>query len=100
VSLSASSEPVREPTTIDHATEQYLSDDRSRNLRESTIYKYDLLFRNLKRFARENGLRFVKELNLEILRGFREDWRDGPRSHLKNLERLRTGSTSVSRANG
>jgi hypothetical protein len=31
----------------------------------------------------------VKELDLEVLREFREGWKDGPRPRLKKLERLR-----------
>lgn len=78
-----------EPTTIDHATDSYLVDARQRNLHESTIYKYSLLFSQLKVFAEKKGIRYVKQLNLEMLRGFREGWNDGPRSRLKKLERLR-----------
>jgi integrase/recombinase XerD len=78
-----------EPTTIDYATESYLADARQRNLHESTIYKYCFLFAQLKVFTEKKGIRYVKQLNLELLREFREGWKDGPRSRLKKLERLR-----------
>ena len=78
-----------EAVTIEHATAQYLADARQRNLHDSTIYKYRLLFAQLKAFAEERGLRYVKQLDLEVLREFREGWKDGPRSRLKKLERLR-----------
>jgi integrase/recombinase XerD len=78
-----------EPTTIDHATDSYLADAQQRNLHESTIYKYSFLFTQLKAFAEKKGIRYVKQLNLELLREFREGWKDGPRSRLKKLERLR-----------
>jgi len=77
-----------EPTTIEHATERYLADARQRNLHESTLYKYRLLFVQLKAFADKQGLRYVKQLDLKMLREFREGWKDGPRSRLKKLERL------------
>jgi len=78
-----------EPTSIEHATERYLADARERNLHESTLYKYRSLFLQLKAFAANKGLRYVKQLDLEMLCEFREEWKDGPRSRLKKLERLR-----------
>jgi len=77
------------PTTIEHAMDRYLADACQRNLHESTIYKYNFLFAQLKAFADKKGIRYVKQLNLEMLREFREGWKDGPRSRLKKLERLR-----------
>ncbi len=78
-----------EPTTIEYAAERYLADARERNLHESTIYKYRSLFAQLKAFALLKGLRYVKQLDLEMLARFRETWKDGPRARLKKLERLR-----------
>ncbi len=79
-----------EPKTIEYATERYLADAHQRNLQEATIYKYRLLFSQLKSFADKKGLRYVKQLDLEMLREFREGWKDGPRSRVKKLERLRS----------
>jgi integrase len=79
-----------EPTTIEHAADRYLADARDRNLHESTVYKYRLLFTHLKTFAATHGLRYVKQLDLETLATFREGWKDGPRSRVKKLERLRS----------
>jgi site-specific recombinase XerC len=79
----------KEPTTIEYATERYLSDARERNLHESMLYKYQLLFTQLKTFAEKKGLHYVMQLDLEVRREFREGWKDGPRSPLKKLERLR-----------
>jgi integrase/recombinase XerD len=75
--------------TIEYATERYLADARERNLHESTLYKYKSFFAQLKSFAEKKGLRTVEELTLEVLRDFREEWNDGPRSRLKKIERLR-----------
>jgi integrase/recombinase XerD len=77
------------PTTIERATERYLADALDRNLHESTLYKYRSLFKQLKAFAETKGLLYVKQLNLELLRDFRQEWKDGPRSRLKKVERLR-----------
>jgi len=78
-----------EPKTIEDAMERYLADACQRNLHESTLYKYRLLFSQLRSFAEKKGPRYVKQLDLELLREFREGWKDGPRSRLKKLERLR-----------
>lgn len=77
------------PTTIEYATERYLADARERNLHESTLYKYKSFFAQLKSFAEKKSLRDVKQFTLEVLRDFREEWKDGPRSQLKKIERLR-----------
>jgi integrase/recombinase XerD len=78
-----------EPTTIQESKEKYLADANARCLNESTIYKYRLLFRQLEAFAEKRGLRYLQELDLETLDSFRAEWKDGPRSSLKKLERLR-----------
>jgi integrase/recombinase XerD len=78
-----------QPMTIQQAGEKYLTDATARCLNESTIYKYKLLFKRIGDFAQTRGLRYLKELNLETLDTFRSEWKDGPRSSLKKLERLR-----------
>src|SRR5690242_247953 len=40
-----------ELTSIQEAAEQFIADAQARNLRDSTLYKYDLLFRQLRAFA-------------------------------------------------
>jgi integrase/recombinase XerD len=78
-----------EPVTIHESKEKYLADATARCLNESTIYKYRLLFKQLEAFAAGRGLRYLQELDLETLDAFRAEWKDGPRSGLKKLERLR-----------
>ncbi|PYV66756.1 MAG: hypothetical protein DMG96_41410 [Acidobacteria bacterium] len=80
---------VGEPVTIQHACDQFLRDAAARELREPTLYKYRLLFRRLEEFARECGLRYIGELDLERVRGFRAGWPDRNLAAMKNLERLR-----------
>jgi integrase/recombinase XerD len=59
---------------IEDACEKYMQDARARELKPATIYKFDLLFRQLKRFASDDGLVFVSDLNLDNLRRFRATW--------------------------
>ena len=85
------SEPknAAEPIKIQQAGEKFIADANARKLNESTIYKYSLLFKQLGNFAQKAGLRYLKELELTTLDEFRSEWKDGPRSSLKKLERLR-----------
>jgi integrase/recombinase XerD len=76
--------------SITQASDDFLADAEARNLRERTVYKYRLLFRHLKAFAEERGLRFVKELDTPTLRKFRASWKDSNLAALKKLERLRS----------
>src|SRR5579872_3775091 len=62
--------PEPEPTTIEQACNAYLADAKARELREPTLYKYRLLFRHLKEFATAQGLRYVSELDVEMVRSF------------------------------
>jgi integrase len=81
--------PEPEAVTIAHAWEEFLADARARNLREPTIYKYDLLSRQMVRFADNQGLRFLRELDLPMLRKFRTSWPNQNLGALKKLEYLR-----------
>ena len=85
------SEPknAAEPITIQQAGEKFIADANARKLNESTIYKYSLLFKQFGNFAQKGGLRYLKEVELTTLDEFRSEWKDGPRSSLKKLERLR-----------
>jgi site-specific recombinase XerD len=65
------------------------ADAKARKLNDSTIYKYRFLFKQIGDFAQKHGLRYLKELDLQTLDAFRSEWKDGPRSSLKKLERLR-----------
>jgi len=76
--------------TIKQACDDFVADAQARNLRDRTVYKYRLLFRKLKEFADDKGLRFLKELDTPILRKFRESWQDKNLAALKKLERLRS----------
>ncbi len=75
--------------TVQEAGQRFLADAKARQLNESTVYKYRLLFTQLEKFSSTRGLRYLKELDLQTLDQFRSEWHDGPRSSLKKLERLR-----------
>src|SRR5258708_10189511 len=75
--------------TIKDAHAKFMADAQARKLNEATLYKYRLLFRQLDGFAETHKLQFLKQLDLDTLAIFRAAWKDGPRSSLKKLERLR-----------
>jgi integrase/recombinase XerD len=80
----------QEPVSIVAACEDFLTEAGKRGLRDSTRYKYRLLFEQMKAFARDNGLRFLRELDLPALRKFRATWPNQNFSAQKKLESLRT----------
>jgi integrase/recombinase XerD len=86
------SEPkdTEEPVTITQGWEKFLEDAKARKLTEPSIYKYELLSRQMKSFAEMYGYRFLSELTVDILCTFRTGWKDGALSSVKKLERLRT----------
>jgi integrase/recombinase XerD len=78
------------PVSVAHAAAAFLHDARARKLRHSTLYKYRLLLRRLRDFAKVQGIRFIGEMDLETVRNFRSGWVDQNLSALKKLERLRS----------
>lgn len=78
-----------EAKSIDTAWKQFLADLEARKLADSTVRKYKLLNRQMEKFAKELGFRFLTELDLPAVSQFRAGWKDGPRSSAKKLERLR-----------
>jgi site-specific recombinase XerD len=79
----------REDTTIEQASRAFENDAKARGLRESTLKKYRVLFKQIQDFARAEGLHLIKQFDLGTLRRFRESWNDSGISALKKLERLR-----------
>ena len=75
--------------TLAGATDKFLADAEARKLNEATIYKYALLFRELRDFAARRGIKLLDEFGLDALSAFRSEWKLGPRTSLKKLERLR-----------
>lgn len=76
--------------TITDATEGFVKDAKARGLRPPSIYKYELLFKQLKAFGEARGLRYISECDLDTLRQFRGTWTNKNYSARKKLEALRT----------
>ncbi len=81
--------PETVPVEIVEASKKCLADAKSRGLRNSTLYKYELLFRRLQTFAQERGLHFPKDFTVDELRQFRATWPHRGSSANKRLEELR-----------
>jgi integrase/recombinase XerD len=82
-------DPQPSPILLPDACETFLKDAAARNLRESTLKKYRLLFRQLQSFATQRGFRFIKEFDLTAVREFRTTWPNRNLGALKKLEYLR-----------
>lgn len=82
--------PEPESVTVAEAWQQFLADAEARNLRRPTLYKYKLLSRRMEAFAQANGLRFLREFDLPVLRKFRASWPNQNLGALKKLESLRS----------
>lgn len=80
----------KEPISVTAACDDFLKDAAARGLRDSTVYKYRLLFRQMQAFAHENGVRFLREFDPRMLRSFRASWTNQNFSAQKKLESLRT----------
>jgi integrase/recombinase XerD len=76
--------------TIKEATKAFIRDAEARQLRPPSIYKYRLLFKQLDAFSQDKGLVYIAECDLDVLRGFRESWKNKNYSARKKLEALRT----------
>ena len=76
--------------TIAEAKDKFLTEAESgRRLGESTLKKYKLMLRHLEEFASKKGFVYLKQLNTDTLRDFRDSWHLGPRTALKKLERVK-----------
>jgi integrase/recombinase XerD len=78
-----------DPMTVKDACDKFIADGEARGLRNTTLYKYRLLFRQLQDFAKTKGLRFLYECDLDFLRLFRGSWPNHNMAARKKLEALR-----------
>lgn len=76
--------------TVEDALKKFLADAVARNLRKSTLRKYELMQRNLNTFCQDRGLIFLGQIDVDQLREFRNTWKLNARSAAKALERLRS----------
>jgi len=80
-----------EPPTVENAVKLFVSDARARHLAPATIKKLRVLVeKQLLAYCKDQGLRYVAELNIDRMADFRVTWMDGAISSGKKLERLRS----------
>jgi len=78
-------------TRIEEWRDKFLQDAGARNLTDSTLRLYRLLFKQLTAFATDRGLRFANDLDLAFVTDFRASWtKINPLTASKRLERLRS----------
>ncbi len=77
------------PITVKEACDKFISDAEARGLREPTLYKYRLLFRQLQEFAAPYGITAMLHFDVDWLRRFRASWPNKNISARKKLEALR-----------
>jgi integrase/recombinase XerD len=75
--------------TVEQATDAFIQDAKARALREPTLYKFTLLFRQMKQFADKEGLVYVSDFTVEAARRFRESWPNKNMAARKKLEATR-----------
>jgi len=81
--------PRKDPISVDQAWDSFLAQARARKLSPATIYKHDLLRRQMLAFTERRGLRLLGEFNLDVLEAFQAEWSEGALASLKKLERLK-----------
>jgi len=74
---------------VKDACDKYMQDAQARDLKDPTLYKFRLLFRQLQEFAEDKGLVFISDLNLDNLRQFRATWPNENESARVKLGNLR-----------
>ena len=83
------------PATIKAATLAFETEAISRGLQGRTVYKYEFLFQQLKEFAEAQGIAYLKQLDVPMVRLFRASWKDHNMAALNKLVRLRKFFTFV-----
>jgi len=77
------------PIRVKQACDKFISDAEARGLREPTVYKYRLLFRQLQDFASVYGLDAMINFDVDWVRRFRASWPNKNIAARKKLEALR-----------
>jgi integrase/recombinase XerD len=88
--IEAEGKPPEASKTINDACDSFIRDAEARGLRPPSIYKYRLLFKQLKAFAEHRGISYISDCDTDTLRQFRESWVNKNYSARKKLEALRT----------
>jgi integrase/recombinase XerD len=77
------------PMTVEQAWLGFIADLEARKLYASTLRKYRLVQKQMKAFAADKQIQFLKQLDIDDMSQFRNGWKDGALSASKKLERLR-----------
>jgi integrase/recombinase XerD len=81
--------PKTTSPTIEQACDKFIQDGAARGLREPSLYKFRLLFKQLKHFAADQGLLFISDLDVDNVRQFRATWPNKNFAARKKFENLR-----------
>jgi len=68
---------AKEPITVEQAVSRFIADLEARKLRASTLRKYRLLGKQIRQFAADKEVRFLRQVGLELMDEFRTRWKDG-----------------------
>jgi hypothetical protein len=87
-------EPIPQPQkpaeiTLEAAWDNFIARAKARNLKPATIYKYELLRKQMAAFGRRKRHVSLHDFTLEALEDFQGEWKEGPLSRSKKLERLK-----------
>ena len=78
-----------EIVTVRFACDRFLEDATTRRLAESTMRKYVQLTKQMTAFAQSHRKVNLDDWKQKVVRRFRASWKDGARSSVKKLERLK-----------
>jgi integrase/recombinase XerD len=67
---------AEEPISLAIAADEFVADAKARELNERTIYKYEFLFEQLRAFGETEGVPYLNQLDVRLLRKFRATWKD------------------------
>ncbi len=79
----------KDKVSLEQAWEKFLTQRRTRKLRPATMYKYELLRRQMRAFANRKSLQLLEQFSLDVLDEFLAEWREGALASSKKLERLK-----------
>jgi len=77
------------PLAVKEACDRFLVDAEARSLREPTLYKYRLLFRQFQDFAKQHGHAYITDFDVDTVRRFRASWPNKNIAARKKLEAFR-----------
>jgi integrase/recombinase XerD len=80
---------VAAPITVDAAWQKFLEDATARGLQTDTLRKYRQVNRLMLDFAKQNGLVYLKQFDVEMTRAFRATWTLHNLAAAKRLDYLR-----------